>query len=49
MTATLLFDGLGIDVRPAHDTQDLALEKLRRGEIAALVYVAGKPARLPPL
>ena len=46
MTATLLFEGLGVAVRPAHDAQDVALEKLRRGEIAALVYVAGKPARL---
>jgi TRAP transporter TAXI family solute receptor len=46
MTASLLFDGLGINIRPGHDTQDVALEKLRRGEIAALVYVAGKPARL---
>jgi len=26
--------------------QPLALEKLRRGEIAAMVYTAGKPARL---
>lgn len=46
MTASLLFEGLGIAIRPAHDTQDVALAKLRRGEIAALVYVAGKPARL---
>jgi len=46
MTAALLFDGLGIAVTSAHDTQDVALTKLQRGEIAALVYVAGKPARL---
>jgi TRAP-type uncharacterized transport system substrate-binding protein len=46
MTATLLFDGLNIPIRPAHEPQDQALERLRRGEIAALVYVAGKPARL---
>lgn len=46
MTASLIFDRLGVQVRPTHDTQDLALEKLKRGEIAALVYVAGKPARL---
>ncbi|MDI3307910.1 MAG: TAXI family TRAP transporter solute-binding subunit [Acetobacteraceae bacterium] len=46
MTASLVFDRLGVQVRPTHDTQDLALEKLKRGEIAALVYVAGKPARL---
>jgi len=46
MTASLVFGGLGIAIRPAHDPQDVALVKLRRGEIAALVYVAGKPARL---
>ncbi|HEV7268100.1 MAG TPA: TAXI family TRAP transporter solute-binding subunit [Falsiroseomonas sp.] len=46
MTAALLFDTLGLRVRTANDVQDLALTKLRRGEIAALVYVAGKPARL---
>lgn len=46
MTASVLFGTLGIDVQPVHAPQDLALERLRRGEIAALVYVAGKPARL---
>ena len=30
----------------ANDPQDLALTKLRNGEIAGMVYVAGKPARL---
>lgn len=44
MTATLVLDGVGI--QPRHAPQDTALEQLRRGEIAALVYVAGKPARL---
>jgi uncharacterized protein len=46
MTASVLFQGLGIAVQPAYDDQTTALEKLRRGEIAALVYVAGKPVRL---
>ena len=46
MTASLLFDALGIPVDARHDPQDTALERLRRGDIAALVYVAGKPARL---
>jgi TRAP transporter TAXI family solute receptor len=46
MTASLLFEALGIPIQPRHDTQDLALERLKRGEIAALAYVAGKPARL---
>ncbi|UFN48998.1 TRAP transporter substrate-binding protein [Roseomonas sp. OT10] len=46
MTASLIFESLGIPVRVTNDTQDLAVQKLRSGEIAALVYVAGKPARL---
>lgn len=46
MTASLVFETLGISVQVTHDAQDVALERLRRGEIAALVYVAGKPARL---
>jgi TRAP transporter TAXI family solute receptor len=46
MTASLMFGALGIGIAERHDPQDLALERLRRGEIAALVYVAGKPARL---
>jgi TRAP transporter TAXI family solute receptor len=46
MTASLIFEALGIPVRLAQDRQDVALERLRRGEIAAMVFVAGKPARL---
>jgi TRAP transporter TAXI family solute receptor len=46
MTASLVFEALGIQVRTANDVQDLALTKLQRGEIAAMVFVAGKPARL---
>jgi TRAP transporter TAXI family solute receptor len=46
MTASLIFEALGVAVETANDPQDVALDKLRRGEIAALVYVAGKPARL---
>lgn len=46
MTASLVFEALGIPVQTAHDPQDVALAKLRRGEIAAMVFVAGKPARL---
>lgn len=46
MTASVLFQGLGIPVQPAYDDQTTALDKLRRGEIAAIVYVAGKPVRL---
>lgn len=44
VTATRLFDRLKIKVTTATDDQDVALQKLRRGEIAALVVVAAKPA-----
>ncbi len=46
MTASLVFGALGIRIEAANDPQDVALAKLRRGEIAAMVFVAGKPARL---
>ncbi|CAO3402546.1 TAXI family TRAP transporter solute-binding subunit [Azospirillum palustre] len=46
MTASLVFDMLGIRVEPQANDQALALEKLRKGEIAAMAYVAGKPTRL---
>lgn len=46
MTAGIVFQRLGVEVQPAYDPQDVALDKLRRGEIAAIVYVAGKPTRL---
>ncbi|MBL8703908.1 MAG: TRAP transporter substrate-binding protein [Rhodospirillales bacterium] len=46
LTASLVFSLLKIPVQPVHFDQQLALEKLRKGEIAALVYVAGKPTRL---
>jgi TRAP transporter TAXI family solute receptor len=46
MTASLVFDALGLRVRTANEVQDVALTRLRNGEIAALVFVAGKPARL---
>ena len=35
---------LKIPVAVTHDTQEVALDKLRRGEIAAVAFVAGKPA-----
>jgi TRAP transporter TAXI family solute receptor len=46
MTASLLFGAVG--VRPAftNDDPQVALERLQRGEIAAMVYVVGTPARL---
>ena len=46
MTASVLFDSLKIPIQTVNDDQAKALERLQRGEIAALVYVSGKPARL---
>ncbi len=44
ITAARLFDLLKIPVTTTNDDQEVALDKLRRGEIAALAFVAGKPA-----
>ena len=46
ITASIIFDMLKISVEPTYYDQANALEKLKRGEIDALVYVAGKPAQL---
>ncbi|HRD64661.1 MAG TPA: TAXI family TRAP transporter solute-binding subunit [Candidatus Competibacter sp.] len=46
ITASIIFDTLKISVEPLYDDQATALEKLKNGEIAALAYVAGKPAQL---
>jgi uncharacterized protein len=46
ITAGHLFDLLKVQVTAVHDNQQLALDKLRKGEIAALAFVAGKPAPL---
>ena len=46
LTASAIFGALGIGVELTTFPQPLALDKLRRGEIAALVYTAAKPARL---
>jgi uncharacterized protein len=43
MTASIIFDDLGIDVDVASDPEPIALEKLRAGEIDAMVFVGGKP------
>jgi TRAP-type uncharacterized transport system substrate-binding protein len=45
-SATAIFQALGIPVQTTDYAQPLALDKLRRGEISAMVYTAGKPARL---
>jgi TRAP-type uncharacterized transport system substrate-binding protein len=44
ITAARLFDLLKIPVTTTNDDQEVALDKLRMGEIAALAFVAGKPA-----
>lgn len=46
MTASVVFDALGIDVDVATDPEPIAMEKLRTGEIDALVFVGGKPVTL---
>jgi uncharacterized protein len=46
ITANRLFDLLRLKVQQTNDSQEVALEKLRKGEIAALAFVAGKPAPL---
>lgn len=46
MTASTLFGTLGLEIDATHDDQALALEKLKNGEIAAMVYVVGKPGDL---
>jgi uncharacterized protein len=44
LTTTRLFNLLRINPKIANDNQDAALQKLRNGEIAALAFVAAKPA-----
>ncbi len=46
LTASVIFESLDIKPQVTNDDQEIALGKLKRGEIDALVYVAGKPARL---
>lgn len=46
ITTGRLFQLLNIAVIATNDDQEVALEKLRRGEIAAIAFVAGKPAPL---
>ena len=45
-TAKTIFNALGVQPEVTTLPQPLALDKLRRGEISALVYVATKPQRL---
>ena len=46
MTASLLFEALGISVQTQNLDEPTAVEKLKRGEIAAVVFVSGQPSRL---
>jgi TRAP-type uncharacterized transport system substrate-binding protein len=46
ITARRLFDLLKLPVTLTNDPPEVALEKLRNGEIMALAFVAGKPAPL---
>ena len=44
ITGRLLLDDLGIDVRESHLADADAIEKVKSGEIAAAIFMAGKPA-----
>lgn len=44
LTATRLFSMLNLNVNLATDSTPIALQKLRNGQIAAVAYVAAKPA-----
>lgn len=46
VTASRVFELLNIPVEPIFDRQELALERLRHGDLAAVAFVAGKPAPL---
>ncbi len=46
LTAELVFDAHKVKAQPLYLEQDAAFEKLKKGEIDALVYVGGKPAPL---
>lgn len=46
VTAPAVFEAMHLPVKLAYEMPAVALEKLKRGEIAALVYVNGKPSRL---
>jgi TRAP transporter TAXI family solute receptor len=44
ITAPVVFETLGVTIRPVHFDPALALDKVKKGEIAAAVFVTGKPA-----
>jgi TRAP-type uncharacterized transport system substrate-binding protein len=46
VTAGRIFELLNIPIQPANDRPERALEQLRKGEIGAMAFVAGRPASL---
>ena len=46
VTGPAIFEATKIAIKPEYETSDVALEKLKRGEIAAMVYLGGKPSQL---
>lgn len=46
LTGPLIFKRLGIDIQPVPVGGPIALEKLHKGEVSAMVYVAAKPSEL---
>jgi TRAP transporter TAXI family solute receptor len=46
LTASVIFDALGIKPVIVNDDPETALANMKRGDLDALIYVTGKPARL---
>lgn len=46
ITASRIFDLLQLKPTLTHDNPEVALEKLRKGDVAALAFIAGKPTPL---
>ncbi len=46
MTASIIFDALGVEVEVTTLADQIALAQLKKGEIDALVFVGGKPVTL---
>lgn len=46
MTSQVVFDALGLKVNASNENYQDALQKVKTGEIDAMVYVAGKPASI---
>ncbi|MCL4768267.1 MAG: ABC transporter substrate-binding protein [Hyphomicrobiaceae bacterium] len=43
ITGPILFERLGIKVKPVHINNAIAIEKMKTGEIAAILHTVGKP------